>query len=144
MTDTATLDIDALEAGRKLDELVATQVMGWRIGDWLDETDGGYNLFDKDGSYASPWDAPPDFAFELQPRHRWSPSTDIMAAWQVVESLQKLGFIVEVGCDPISNGGLCSASVFEYDDLTPTMLVEQICNTAPEAICRAALKAVSK
>ena len=97
------IDVDSLEAGPKLDALIAEKVMGGKLG--------------LRGMGVS-WDTV---------GYGWSPSTSIADAWEVVLKLQgfsigKVGGSGEWCCS--CYGGLASA------------------DTAPLAICRAALKAV--
>lgn len=131
-----------MEAGREMDAAVATRVMGWRLdgADWI----GADNRW---AAYAD--DAPP---FSGGRRPRFAPSTDIAAAWLVVERLQELGcnnFSLEwerekFGSDqqwmyamnvPRHVSG--SKSVGMPD---PVVLSAA---TAPLAICLAALRSVS-
>lgn len=58
-----------MKAGRELDALVAEKVMGWMDGD-------GVGLRVADGEVINSMDCRP-----------WSPSTDIAAAWEVVEKM---------------------------------------------------------
>jgi len=51
--------------------------MRWHIADWRDETDGGQYWVDANDHYKAP------YSRDENPRWRWSPSTDIAAAWQV-------------------------------------------------------------
>ena len=99
-------DIDKLEAGLELDALVAEKVMGWFVAK---------------GPHSPT--SPPD----LIPRY----STDIAAAWEVVEKMIDQGrrFVIN-------------------NNFSRTMFIADFCGrdvlekTAPLAICRAALKAV--
>lgn len=120
------MNADEMEAGRELDALVAEKVMEWM---WYDGrgTGGPSYWQDKDGEYS--WCA------------YWNPSTEIADAWEVVEALRDKGFIVNILIDSPENSTLVSCSLHK-PDLYETMIVEQIAETAPLAICRAALKAV--
>ena len=141
------MDVDNLEAGRELDELVV-EVMGWRISSWVDETDGGYNLFDVNGNYKAKWDAPERFKHELDPRHRWSPSIDIKAAWQVVEWLVDKGYCPGLLYDDNGHWALALEGMQDVpigpdpQDIATSFFVDSImwADTAPLAICKAALK----
>ena len=79
-------------------------------------------------------------------------STDISAAWQVVEKMRGASKIGKIPCDLVVWVGSANAKWFcEIFDLSPTgyvgydgPLIEAKCEgiTAPHAICLAALKAV--
>lgn len=119
-----------LNAGRELDALVAERVMGL-----TSFKHDGY-----DGECAK-------CGFEWDP-HRGGPgtacpipdpySTDIAAAWEVVEKLcaSGKGFTLE---HPGFSPGTPDIHVFASFGMSPYMVAE----TAPLAICRAALKAVA-
>lgn len=120
-----------LQAGRELDALVAEKVMGWRrhpTDRWHDgerELDRDHAVEGGGGDYYHP-DEP------------WSPSTEIAAAWEVVEKMREhfsrwLGFtnaLREEVSTELKNGQLVS-----HDFVW--RLVK------PEHICRAALNAMS-
>ncbi len=76
--------IAAMEAGPDLDRMVAERVMGWHIAPWEDETDGGLEWKDALGHYMAPYSS------GQNPKWRWSPSTDIAAAWRVVEHITRV------------------------------------------------------
>jgi len=123
-------EILALEAGRELDALVAKKVMGWHLVRWADETDGGRVWKGDAGEYRAPYSVDPN------PKWRWSPSTDIAAAWEVVDALMDNG----IGLPQIFHDGqLWVASV---SDCTRKKSNMASALTAPLAICRAALLAV--
>lgn len=117
------MDIDKLVAGRELDALLAEKVMGWKPS--------------KDGRY---WDGPD------ASRHRedgpwldagesvWSPSQDIVAAWEVLEKVQEIGSLQNFG----GFGWRCEIHTTTpgYHDCAGEA------DTAPLAICRAALRSV--
>lgn len=125
-----------LKAGRELDALVAEKVMGWRpmqggvsmeIGEKGDLwEDGSRKWYGKDG------DPRP---MRLLPSPKFS--TDIASAWLVVEKT-----------DPVFSWVLSRAQDGDYDvsmtfHATDYEIVyEATADTAPLAICRAALKAV--
>lgn len=117
-----TLDLDA---GRELDALVAERVMGWkRMGDdfWQDSHGKPRTLSSTSfGSFA--------------------PSTDIAAAWEVVEHMPSRGLLPQVGASALEGGG-----VEWYCWLLDTRTGETVegqgfADDAPLAICRAALDA---
>ena len=141
------MDIDKLEAGRELDALVAEKVMGWKpwpiqIGTrehtYYFNADGfvdGAMIHLFDDEYL--WDGP-DF------------SKDIAAAWQVVERLVNEGFCTGLLFDDnghwaLVNDGMQNVPIGDEPEyIATTFFVEKElwCDTAPLAICRAALKAV--
>lgn len=111
MTET---EIDKLQAGQELDELILKYVFKDSIGD------------DGRGSRMAFFD-----------QHRYS--ADIAAAWQVVEKLRAKGlYIASFG----NGSGLYGCTFARAShDWKPEWTGEGA--TAPLAICRAALKAVS-
>ena len=115
--------IDAMEAGPGMDALVALQVMGQtRVGDCGlgDESCGGK------------YEPPCDRWYCLPPY-----SIDIAAAWQVVEHLRtKLDIDSEVVIVVYQGSYNCQ---FERDVAARVIAVNA--DTAPLAICKAALKA---
>ena len=72
------MNTDKLEAGQELDAKVATEVMGWTLSPdgskWLN-SDGRRAADAEDWIVRNCLDAS---------NYRWSPSTDIRAAWQVI------------------------------------------------------------
>lgn len=133
-------EIMKLEAGRELDKLVAEHVMEWRIYEgapapaWMRETENGLE-------WVGFWPDEPNeedygWSFGLLGTAVFMPSTDIAAAWQVVEKLRNDGY----------------SDYHEYgEDKTPWWLFMKpdghydYCaeaETDPLAICRAALLAV--
>lgn len=79
-----------MEAGRELDALIAEKVMGWRIfekyADWIGIPIGREPYPALVWNYSNP----PGWLLWSQDKKDakiWSPSTDIAAAWQVVERL---------------------------------------------------------
>lgn len=106
-----------LPSGRELDALVAEKVMGWT------------NILDRMGVPPNhgPWS------------HRVpSYSTDLGAAWTVVEKLIATGHIIE-----LSNrrSGTWKIGTWQFQTFGK-LSVGADADTAPLAICRAALKAV--
>ncbi len=115
---------DALEAGRLLDALVAEKVMGWR-------RKPGRNVW-IDDNVLTGWLIEPD---DVNDAPCWAPSTDIAAAWEVVEKVMYPHgwYLAPV---PDSEGWW---GVFTPPDEHREVALGA---TAPLAICRAALKAV--
>jgi len=135
------VSIDEMPAGRELDALVAEKVMGWCITAWNDgEPWGNREVFppfepingipaDCDCISHSEAGEPPHY------------STDIAAAWEVIEKAFRSGFgltYLEYLEPPQwhCNSGL-PCDEFGCDELCATA------NTAPLAICRATLKTVN-
>src|SRR3990167_6351484 len=106
------MDIDAMPAGRTMDELVAERVMGYEC-----DCEGGTKS-----------DCP---IHGRQPRSLNRYSTDIFDAWQVV---QEIGLIV--GKEIISIPDSKWVARNSWADIG----IRAVAETAPLAICRAALK----
>lgn len=124
-------DIDVLEAGRKLDAIVAERVLGVRVG-----FEVGVSLF----SYTAN-------GFEGVAPY----STDIEAAWQVVDELDKRDYYFAMSRDWVMVGGVPTGERGYHARFHPYMEVaygedenatSAWAETAPLAICRAALRAV--
>lgn len=129
--------------GPTLDALVAEKVMGWKA-------DGIY-WRDESGRVKERREA---VMFEI----RWSPSTDIAAAWEVGEKLRERFFVFSIDRIETPDGTIWScefqpkdfhsfwrhASSWEVEECAVNGPCANLCNadTAPLAICRAALKAV--
>lgn len=128
MSTTATLTreaIMALEAGPEIDALVAERVMGWTFG----------CTPDPEGDWAS-WNEPrPDDPTRQREVKcaGWSPSTDIAAAWEVVEKMRP----THVGSlwTGIDEGHNACFGMYEYEERWAKA------DSMPLAICRAALLA---
>lgn len=128
-----------LVAGHELDALVAEHVMGatWERHanahrDWLafDHADSAkwravFATRDDDGN-VEVWSACPDY------------STDVSVAWQVVEKLHEWGLIVTISKGPDN----FTWDVRGWNDRTNDSRYIAHGETAPLAICLAALKAV--
>lgn len=118
-------DVDKLEAGPKLDALVAEKVMGWEVGP--------HTADPLVARFKFRWKLPNDAGYGDEPPPEYS--TDIAAAWEVVEKLCASGDFCLL--TPLGFGGNGWACKMMDDDYNATAL------TAPLAICRAALN-VSK
>lgn len=103
-------EIDAMEAGPQLDALIAEKVMNWHLDSHL----GFFHWLDSDNQ---PQALIADF----------EPSTDIAAAWPVVEKLNIIVWPLGTGSHKALKGK-----------------VKAYAQGAPLAICRAALKAVQQ
>lgn len=126
MTDTN------LPAGRELDERVAVEAMGWRRGK---QAYGEMAFYE-----------PPPNRMNRDREQGWvsvpAYSTDIAAAWQVVEHLwDSKGLTVQMGrsygLTGQSKGWYCWFGAFDDG-------AHALCPTMSEAICRAALAAVAE
>lgn len=109
-------EILKMEAGRELDALVAKDVMGWHKldGNWKD------NIWEKADGHI---------------KGDWHPSEDISAAWEVVTKIRSMGWGVDISW----------FHEFIYCALhkPDSVIIKQAnAETAPLAICRAALLAV--
>lgn len=111
-----------LKPGRELDALVAEKVMGWSLDGYF------WYCGDKPTRYKSG-------LFEDE----FSPSTDIAAAWEVVEKLNLISWNRVLA--KTSDGRWCTA-VFSEMDQDHCCEYDTIAESAPHAICLAALKAV--
>ena len=76
-------------------------------------------------------------------------STDIAAAWELVEKLKEMPMVdvmVWWNCGILAaygeSGWECEVGTFDGDNKQETLALSGLCKTAPEAICRAALKVV--
>lgn len=116
-----------MEAGRELDAVVAEKVMGWK----------------KTPVDNYPWQMLPPDATELKVKSCPRYSTDIAAAWQVVERFRRgseqtgvaacVGIEICDGCEP-------DTTVWIYSPMIAHVEVTE--QNAPLAICLAALKAI--
>lgn len=131
------MDVDKLEAGDELDALIAERVMGWTR--WRHE-DGIVHLHaPEDARWLPRYNAAPtDERFTEWDTSTFKASTDIAAAWTVVEKMRTCGhhFIL---CDSQVEGW---AAEFGQCGPVPTTL-RRYAQTAPLAICKAALAVTS-
>lgn len=111
-----------MKAGRELDALVAERVMGWTK-----------TIVDN-----YPWQILPPDATELKAKSCPHYSTDIAAAWQVVEKLRQDRLYIEI----VSEAEYFRCEVNHYTPAAYQFKTEQHADTAPLAICLAALEAV--
>ena len=117
------MNYDEMPAGREMDALVAEKVMGWRL-----DASCGYSTWmgGKADSRGMRWTI-----------DGWKPSADIAAAWGVVEKVREEFRYVSVTA---GNGWSCSA--WDVEKAKRLREVHAFADTAPLAICRAALLAV--
>ncbi len=101
--------MESLKPGRELDALIAEKVMGYQKGIKIAHT--GAQLWTTGGA---------SFSFH--------PSTDIAAAWEVVERLQRHNITI--------SRDITGRWFVKY------ATIDEVAETAPHAICLAALKAV--
>lgn len=113
--------------GRELDAVVAERVMGW-------QRQPQYNYW---------MTFPEGETFQLHALiATWKPSTEIATAMNVVERLRERGWTFEMYAHPEG------FSAQAYSFLVNTTAIEHftakiICDSLPEAICRAALATVN-
>jgi len=112
-----------MKAGRKLDRLIAEHVMGWKKGRKFANGNGEW-IIDGKVDFRT-WDLTPDF------------STKIEAAWWVVEKMKAEGMVVIIKADGLRTGDYNPGWTVLVDNQSRTDA-----DTAPHAICLAALKAV--
>lgn len=91
--------VECLPAGREMDLLITDKVMQYPLVKWDKWHD--HNFEDANAKYGkTPFvmDFGSDDGFHAYNVHKtnpgmpWSPSTDIAAAWEVVEAIKKLGY----------------------------------------------------
>ncbi len=117
-----------MDAGREMDALIAEKVMGIELPKWIFQEHGLTTKTSRE--------VVPDY------------STDIAAAWQVVEKMRSNGYFYEV-TENIEDPSIYCAmfvdrSTSYYDTYESGWSNEQwaAASTAPHVICLAALKAV--
>src|ERR1700730_7244688 len=81
------MNVDELEPGCELDASIAEKVMGWSIAVDYDYHPPQINWCER-GEFRALVNCPQ----QLKVLPTWSPSTDIAAAWLVVEKLREGGF----------------------------------------------------
>lgn len=141
-----------LTAGRELDALVAEKVMGWRRSLGCFDNRNNWN---PEGVILVPFPGT-----EYGPKREWTTnpitntrnvphySTDIAAAWEVVERLRENGWVIGIGIDDEpwedpAGGGTHGCSLLGCNrGRTDATDIREYADTTPLAICLAALKAV--
>jgi hypothetical protein len=133
-------EIRNLPAGPEMNALIATEVMGWHM---ITDEYGRKHWEDAVGFTAGMnWndDFEDDEDFHIL---HWHPSESILWAWEVMEKLNKIGLHVDVhenvpyrGHD--ENLSECLLTYYWNEEEEP-MIFQAIGDTAPLAICRAAL-----
>lgn len=118
----------SLSAGRELDALVAVHIMGWQPD----------NIYGARGQLAGQWIYTPEGNISDIPHY----STDIAAAWQVVEKLRERSFYSSYTDLSLDTGkGWYSWHFHDHRPLS-AYSSDATASTVPLAICLAALKAV--
>ena len=133
------MNIDKMQAGREIDLLIDRELFGKKnlrayhkvfTGRHIDSDRGltTYQQSELDAGKYGPWEQCP------APHY----STDIAAAWQVVEKMNKRGFrhVISLSHD----GQTHHARFISFNPIEEVYQAWE--NIAPLAICRAALKAV--
>lgn len=122
------MNIDEMEAGRELDALIAERIFGLRV-EWEQEYLG--ETIPSSKQLADQYDEN-----GILPMY----STDIAAAWGVIEKLaiHMIQFRLEQ-----TGSGITFAKFFDCTIDMQKVIGGAHADTAPLAICRAALKAVS-
>jgi|SRR3990167_6605526 len=127
---------DEMEAGRELDALVAEKVMGWHLVTDYDYTPPEDQWHNAAGFAAV---AAGNKLIDGKTLRGWSPSTDIAAAWDLFVKLAAPPHRFYLSYDAEDGELPASWDVFEGSD----WFLVASADTAPLAICRAALKALS-
>ena len=123
------MNIYKMPASREMDELIATDVMGWQpskihLGFWATPLEDGCE-------------------YNHHPVDEWSPSTDIAAAWEVIEIFRSgwqghAAACIDIKISDWVGRPDCQVSIFGPDIAEVRAEAYSICL----AICRAALKAI--
>ena len=115
---------------RKIDRLVAEKVMGWRLKSFPGEG-GGFSAWLNDDEKIIKYEN--NCTLHAQPYDFWKPSTNIADAWQVVKKFYEKGDKVIV-TNTLGGNWCCyiHAGLGQFS---------AIAETAPLAICLAAMKA---
>lgn len=124
--------VDEMPAGREMNALIAEKAMGWTVfyGEYK-----GYELFDDEVAQGYPPKEEADgVPFEI-PYY----STDIAAAWEVVEILGKHGYTAHIEW---KGSNRVYAATAEVTFVKCIYTEGHGVGALPEAICRAAFKAV--
>jgi hypothetical protein len=161
------MNIDEMEAGPELDVLMAEMVMGWVSQEYTDglmywmgrDAEGrflatGWGASDNWPAYGERTEIVP-LMLSLCSNGIWNPSQPdgIAAAWQVVKHLQKTMpphwegdgydyFVIEAP-NRIEDDMWWAGWIYPLDYGNPGTVVGAVADTAPLAICRAALLATT-
>jgi hypothetical protein len=125
---------DSMVAGRELDALVAERVLGWKLIDRIEMGWGeGPDVWDcTNGKDADECYSPT--------RQHFAPSTDISAAWAVVERMAEDAHYLDVTFEPEDESRTWNCKLRLAGSKGE---VEAYADTAPLAICKAALAALA-
>ena len=132
MKGVETVKIDKIPAGREMDELIAIEVMGWRkhfrnTAWWVPAELENESI-----------QSPCQIMGMTCEEHRFAPSTDILAAWEVMEKITEKHWKFKLRRLP----GKDYMAYFQNLLRFPIECESAPSGTAPLAICRAALKVV--
>jgi hypothetical protein len=128
---------------RELDAAVAEKVMGWRESIDYDYHPPQINWANESGEFQHVRDDPrnPENVNSLA---GWTPSTDISAAFEVVERFIADGYDVSLRCHVIyGRPSRWRADLFRAHDDGPNECEMVVADTLPRAICEASLAALS-
>jgi hypothetical protein len=138
-----------MQPGPELDRLVAEKVMGWRRMTWIEQCSQSddYVCEEYDSSMPDEWCSLREdglwIAQHLVEERNgyyegaWTPSADIKKAWEVVEKLKSEGWSYSVSDHTLPHATKWTGwHLAEFGDFCDSA------ETAPHAICLAALKAV--
>ena len=119
-----------LKAGREMDALIAERIMGW-------------TLHPNKTHWGKPHPGMDNFSpsFEWRQVGDFEPSTDISAAWEVVDRIVKLPATVNVQTSNAAGGSICYVQKYPSD---LNCIIFEAAPTATLAICRAAMLAISE
>lgn len=109
-----------MKPGRELDALVAERIFGAKLinGEWVVKIGN----------------------FQSKSNILMNYSTDIAAAWEVVEKMQSKGYVVDISCYSVISNRRSSCVIYVQGE--PWEKFDAESESAPEAICSAALKVV--
>lgn len=135
-----------LAAGAELDAEIAQRVFGLRV-EWDDEECSSATPGAKWVYGSEYWAVSVPYVYHSEDddegEYLQSYSSDIAAAWLVVEAMRARGYSFEVGCNPDRKKTGYESTFWEpYEKGKMVRMWEAEADTAPVAICRAALKAL--
>lgn len=128
-------EILKMPSGKGIDALVAGDVMGaihWENGETKDYN-GEYPMY-------SDWDEGVFLYSDADDGYLWTPSENLMDAWDLVEKLRTLGFHVRLEYQDNARATFFSRRMTEYGPEPTGASAKNI----PLAICRAALLTVTE
>lgn len=108
----------------KINELMATEVMGWEFFEYKDPFDSRQDEYREDGLIG-----------KILFKHLWNPTTDMNQAMECLIIFNPEHFHLHKS----DNGESYSCHIFRYRESLPAVVV--LDNLAPLAICKAILKA---